>query len=82
MKQFLLSAALAIMAFSGSAQTFDEWRNPRVNEVNRAPMHSSYFAYESFERAEEFTKSNSSKWKMEVFLDKKFRYSSGEFSEA
>lgn len=42
MKQFLLSAALAIMAFSGSAQTFDEWRNPRVNEVNRAPMHSSY----------------------------------------
>ena len=62
MKQFLLSAALAIMAFSGSAQTFDEWRNPRVNEVNRAPMHSSYFAYESFERAEEFTKSNSSNY--------------------
>lgn len=62
MKRFLLSAALAAMAFSISAQTFDEWRNPQVNEVNRAPMHSSYFAYESFERAEEFSKSNSSNY--------------------
>ena len=28
-----------------TAQTFDEWQNPQVNEVNRAPMHADYFAY-------------------------------------
>jgi beta-galactosidase len=25
----------------------DEWQNPAVNEVNRAPMHAYYFAYEN-----------------------------------
>ena len=27
------------------AQTFNEWRDPEVNEMNRAPMHTSYFAF-------------------------------------
>ena len=24
----------------------NEWQDPNVNEVNRAPMHTHYFAYE------------------------------------
>jgi len=27
------------------------WQNPAVNQINRAPMHSSYFAFESAEKA-------------------------------
>ncbi|MCX6307965.1 MAG: hypothetical protein NTY32_03715, partial [Bacteroidia bacterium] len=29
-----------------SAQS-DEWKNPEINQVNRAPMHSHYFAFEN-----------------------------------
>ena len=29
----------------------DEWKNPQVNQINRAPMHTDYFAYESEEAA-------------------------------
>ncbi len=36
---------------SASAQTFEEWRDPSVNEVNRAPMHASFFAYANSEEA-------------------------------
>ncbi|MDR0835840.1 MAG: hypothetical protein LBN11_04580, partial [Tannerella sp.] len=25
----------------------NEWQDPSVNEVNRAPMHTNYFAYEN-----------------------------------
>ena len=35
-----------------SAQTFREWQDPRINEVNRAPMHSAYFAYSASENAQ------------------------------
>ena len=41
----LLSAALSANA------AMDEWQDPRVNEVNRAPMHTWYFAYASEEEA-------------------------------
>ena len=30
-----------------SAQTFKEWQDPLVNSVNRLPMHTAYFAYET-----------------------------------
>jgi len=33
------------------AQTFNEWKDERVNSVNRLPMHSAFFAYESEEAA-------------------------------
>lgn len=29
----------------------NEWRDPEVNAVNRAPMHANYFAYESYDAA-------------------------------
>ncbi len=62
MRHLLLSTTLVALAVSASAQTFNEWKDPRVNEVNRAPMHSSYFAYESFDMAEQFEKKLSSNY--------------------
>ena len=50
-KQFLLGG-LMLMASAMSAQTFNEWQDPEVNAVNRAPMHANYFAYESAEAAQ------------------------------
>ena len=38
---------LASMALQAAAQQGTEWRNPEVNAVGRAPMHTSYFAFEN-----------------------------------
>lgn len=54
-KQFLLASCLAMLAWTGAAQK-DEWKDPKVNAVNRAPMHTNYFAYESAEKAANGTK--------------------------
>ena len=35
-----------------NAQTFKEWRDQNVNEVNRLPMHTSFFPYTSVAMAE------------------------------
>ena len=45
----MLLAAMFSPISASAAQ--DEWQNPNVNEVNRAPMHSFYFAYPSYEEA-------------------------------
>ena len=61
MKKHLLTGVLAAVAISGAAQTFKEWQDPEVNAVNRAPMHTNYFAYESDKaalRAQKETSSN------------------------
>ena len=42
--------ALSAAAITACAQT-NEWQDPEVNEVNRAPMHTSYFAYENADAA-------------------------------
>jgi beta-galactosidase len=47
------------MALSMEAQSFQEWKDPRINEVNRAPMHANYFAYESADAAKKGVKENS-----------------------
>lgn len=57
-KQFLFSLLFAY-SFSVGGQTFKEWQNPNINEINRAPMHANFFAYESTEVAEESIKENS-----------------------
>ncbi len=45
---YLLTTVLALaMSQAALAQSFDEWRDPEVNAVNRYQMHTSYFAYES-----------------------------------
>ena len=47
--------SVAVLMFTAGlcagAQTFTEWKDPRVNSYGRAPMHTSYFAYESPEAA-------------------------------
>lgn len=52
MKQLFLLVTIFFCSSSISAQKFTEWKDPSVNSINRAPMHASYFAYESREKAE------------------------------
>lgn len=40
----------AFLTLACQAQT-DEWHNASKNAVNRQPMHTSYFAYESQQKA-------------------------------
>ena len=42
---------LCLLPAMGWAQSFGEWQDPALNEVNREPMHTDYFAYESEEAA-------------------------------
>jgi len=37
----------------------DEWKNPEINQVNRAPMHTDYFAYETTDLALQGVRENS-----------------------
>lgn len=55
-----LLAAAGIMSagIDASAQTFNEWKDPHVNQVNREPMHANYFSFES-EKAAQGAKENS-----------------------
>lgn len=49
-KQFITGLFMAF-AVTISAQSFKEWQDSEVNAVNRAPMHTNYFAYESADAA-------------------------------
>ena len=51
MKQYLTIGLLAMLGCTVHAQTFTEWQDPGVNAINRAPMHTDYFAYESADLA-------------------------------
>lgn len=51
MKRLFLTFLLTILTVAVFAQTFTEWLDPAVNEINRLPMRASYFAYESAEAA-------------------------------
>ena len=39
--------AAAAFSLAAHAQNFYEWADPAVNEVNRAPMHAEFFAFEN-----------------------------------
>ena len=49
-KQLFIISSLALLALAAKAQK-NEWQDPEVNAVNREPMHTNYFAYESEEAA-------------------------------
>ena len=51
MKRQLLTGVMALMVMGAYAQG-NEWQDPRVNEVNRLPMHSHYFAFENDKAAQ------------------------------
>ena len=60
MKKHILTSLFAWVTLTLGAQTFQEWKDPRINAVNRAPMHANYFAYESEDVAKKGIKENSS----------------------
>ena len=47
MKRFVLTLAALVACSSLWAQTFNEWRDPELNQVNRLPMHSSFKVFTS-----------------------------------
>lgn len=62
MKHLLFTSMCCALAMQASAQTFKEWQDPGINEVNRAPMHAYYFAYESEGAAVKAVKETSSNY--------------------
>ena len=60
MKKHILTSLFAWVTLTLGAQTFQEWKDPRINAVNRDPMHANYFAYESDDVAKKGIKENSS----------------------
>ncbi|MDH6389098.1 beta-galactosidase [Parabacteroides sp. PFB2-12] len=54
----LLLCGCSLLAVTTFAQK-NEWLDPTVNQVNRAPMHTNYFAYESAEAARKGCKESS-----------------------
>lgn len=60
MKKQLLFCCLAALGWAAiQAQTFNEWRDPEVNSVNRSDMHTHYFAYASADEAKAGVKEHS-----------------------
>ena len=59
MKKQLLLTAVCACSLSVSAQTFKEWQDPEINEINRAPMHTSFFSYEDIDAANNGVKERS-----------------------
>ena len=59
MKKYVFLGLAGCALLSANAQTFKEWQDESVNEVNRAPMHARFFAYENAEKAASDIKENS-----------------------
>ena len=62
MKKRIVTGLFTALAVMANAQSFTEWQNPEVNAVNRAPMHTNYFAYESEGVAQTGVKEHSSRF--------------------
>ena len=59
MKKYVFLGLAGCALLSANAQTFKEWQDESVNEVNRAAMHTHFFAYENAEKAGSYVKENS-----------------------
>ncbi|WP_340110765.1 glycoside hydrolase family 2 TIM barrel-domain containing protein [Maribellus mangrovi] len=57
--KFKTLIALMLLAAQAIVAQENAWQDPKVNEINRAPMHSSYFAFESADAAQTGCKENS-----------------------
>ncbi len=60
MKKLTFLITLLAIVSASIAQTFNEWKDPVVNQVNRLPMRSHYFAYETNKLAQNGKKELSS----------------------
>ena len=47
LKLALFASAAMAMNFGLSGQTFKEWQDPNINEINRLPMHANFFPFQS-----------------------------------
>lgn len=61
MKKYFITALLIAISITVNAQSY-EWLNPEINAVNRMPMHTNYFAYESIEMANQAEKEKSANY--------------------
>lgn len=61
MRQQLLIGLFAASALTIHAQS-NEWQNPQINAMNRAPMHTNYFAYENNTLAQQGEKQSSANY--------------------
>lgn len=59
MKKYVFLGLAGCALLSANAQTFKEWQDESINEVNRAAMHTHFFAYENAEKAGSDVKENS-----------------------
>lgn len=57
----LLPVVLLALPLAVNAQK-NEWQDPEVNEVNRAPMHTTYFAYENEQAAQKAAREQSANY--------------------
>lgn len=62
MKKQLMTGLFTVLALTAGAQTFQEWRNPEINAVNLAPMHTNYFAFENADAAKKADKKQSTNY--------------------
>jgi len=62
MKKSIISIVILSSVMSSFSQSFNEWQDPSVNQINREPMRASYFAYESEILADCSDKSKSSRF--------------------
>ena len=62
LKRISLTLSAAFLMASGMFAGQPEWQDPLVNSVNRAPMHTSYFAYANDEEAASLCPENSSNY--------------------
>ena len=59
MRKLILFGLAAFALSALNAQTFNEWQDPNINQINRAKMHTNYFAYESADAAAKAVKEDS-----------------------
>lgn len=57
----LITIVFSALSLTIGAQS-NEWQDPKVNEVNRAPMHTNYFAYEDADAARQAIKEKSNNY--------------------
>ncbi len=59
MKKSILTFAALCSYVALWGQTFTEWQNPKINEINRLEMHTNHFAYKNAKEAHHFDMQNS-----------------------
>lgn len=70
MKKLLFTGALLLSGFA-YGQNFTEWNDTEINEINREPMRSSFYAYSDMETARSFDATKSRNY---LSLDGKWKF--------